>query len=108
MTEARKPYDANTALLSHFPEAVRGSLHLIEKNGLNEVGVAVTNFVASFVHPDFVCNLADFQHVDHDVKSAVLEFFQYCLDEGMSVETQGQILAWITPYLERQGMPRAS
>lgn len=99
MSETSPIYGGNTASLSAFPEELRATLHLIEKNRSNEVAQTLANFVASFVHPDFVCNLADFGHLDHEVKAAALAFFEYCLKVGLSIEEQGAILKWITPHL---------
>lgn len=100
MSESTQIYGSNAAALSAFPEPVRATLHLIEKNRSIEVAQTLTHFVASFVHPDFVCNLADFQHLDEGVKRAAKEFFEFCLTQGLTVEEQGAILAWITPYMQ--------
>jgi len=101
MSESSPIYGPNAASLSAFPEPVRATLQLIEKNRSIEVAQTLTHFVASFVHPDFVCNLADFQHLDNEVKQAALEFFEFCLTQGLTVEEQGAILGWITPYMQR-------
>ena len=38
---------------------------------------------------------------EHPAKQAALEFFEFCLTQGLTVEEQGAILAWITPYMQR-------
>ena len=101
MSESSPIYAANAGPLSVFPEPVRATLHLIEKNRSAEVAQTLTHFVAAFVHPDFVCNLVDFQHLDNEVKEAALEFFEFCLSQGLTVEEQGAILVWITPHMQR-------
>lgn len=99
MSETSPIYGANTASLSAFPEELRATLHLIEKNRSNEVAQTLANFVASSVHPDFVCNLADFGHLDTEVKAAALAFFDYCLKVGLSLQEQASILQWVRPHL---------
>lgn len=109
MSESSPIYGPNAASLSAFPEPVRATLHLIERHPSIEVTQTLTHFVASFVHPDFVCNLADFQHLDNDVKQAALEFFEFCLTQGLAMEEQGAILGWITPYMQRHlGLAKAN
>lgn len=101
MSESSPIDGANAASLSAFPEPLRATLHLVEKNRSIEVCQSLTHFVASFVHPDFVCNLADFQHLDNEVKVAAMAFFEFCLTQGLTMDEQVAILAWITPYMQR-------
>lgn len=101
MSESLPIYGSAAAVWRVFPEPVRPTLQLIEKNRSIEAAQALTHFVAAFVHPDFVCNLADLQHLDNEVKQAALEFFEYCLTQGLTVDEQGEILRWLKPYLQR-------
>lgn len=109
MSEHRPIYGANTAVLSHFPEPVRASLRLIEKNPSNEAALVLLQFVASFVHPDYVCNLAMLDALPIEYKEAALELFEFCLTSGLSLDEQGDILRFVEPYLVQSlGAPRPS
>ncbi|WP_342064881.1 hypothetical protein, partial [Cupriavidus sp. OTU4895] len=91
--------DANRAVLSGFPEKLRPTLQLIEKNPSGEVAVALVQYVASFVHPDMVCNLAMMESLPVPAKQAALEFFEHCLSVGLTIEQQGDLLRFIQPYI---------
>ena len=91
--------DANTAVLSGFPEKLKATLQLIEKNPSGEVAIALVQFVASFVHPDMVCNLAMMENLPVPAKQAALEFFEHCLSAGLTLEQQGDLLRFIQPYI---------
>lgn len=91
--------DANRAVLSGFPEKLRPTLQLIEKNPSGEVAVALVQYVASFVHPDMVCNLAMMENLPVQAKQAALEFFEHCLSAGLTIEQQGELLRFIQPYI---------
>ncbi|MGP8438211.1 hypothetical protein ACT2FY_09715 [Paraburkholderia fungorum] len=91
--------DANRAVLSRFPEKLRLTLQLIEKNPSGEVAVALVQYVASFVHPDMVCNLAMMENLPVPAKQAALEFFEHCLSAGLTIEQQGELLRFIQPYI---------
>ena len=90
---------ANTDILSRFPEQLRPALLLIQKTPSNDVTVALVQYVASFVHPDFVCNLAMMDSLPKEAKEASLAFFEFCLRSGLSIEDQGALLAFIQPYI---------
>lgn len=91
--------NANTALLSGFSEKLRPTLQLIQKNASGEVGSVLVQYVAAFVHPDFVCNLALLDALPEDAKVASLAFFEFCLTQGLSIEEQGALLAFVQPYI---------
>lgn len=103
MSEASPIYGTASAELATFPEPMRAALHLIQSHPAGDAGRALLHFVAAFVHPDFVCNLADFGHLDNDVKQAALELFEFALSQGMTVDEQGAVLRWLTPFLTRDG-----
>lgn len=96
--------DPNTASPRHFPEPVRLIVRLIEKNGSDEVSQLLANFVASTVHPDFVCNLASFDAVNREIKTAVLEFFDHCVFHGLTLDEKNELLNLVNPTL--MGQPR--
>lgn len=85
--------------LQRFPEALRPALHCIVARPKSEAALILTQFVASFVHPDFVCDLALLDVLPADDKQAALEFFTYCLNAGLSLEEQGEVLRLIQPQL---------
>ena len=91
--------DANRAVLSGFPEKLRPTLQLIEKNPSGEVAVALVQYVASFVNPDMVGNLAMMESLPVPAKQAALEFFEHCLSAGLTIEQQGELLRFIQPYI---------
>lgn len=103
MPEASPIYGATSAELVTFPEPMRAALGLIQAQPGGDASRALLSFVAAFVHPDFVCNLADFAHFDNDVKQAALDVFEFALTQGMTLEEQGAVLRWITPFLTGNG-----
>ena len=98
MTHHQTP-NADTALLSRFSEELRPTLQLIQKNPSSEVGSVLVQYVAAFVHPDFVCNLAMLDALPEDAKVASLAFFEFCLTHGLSIEEQGALLAFVQPHI---------
>lgn len=90
---------ANTAVLSRFPEQLRPTLQLIQKTPSSDVAVVLVQYVAAFVHPDFVCNLAMMDSLPSEAKEASLAFFEFCLSSGLTIEDQGALLAFIQPYI---------
>lgn len=97
--------DTNTAVLSAFPAKSRPMLQLIEKNRSTEVGQILTQFVASALHPDFVCNLGAFTGLSADVKTAALEFFSHALSPGFTLDEAGAMFAWLTPHIHGRAGP---
>lgn len=91
--------NVNAALLSAFSEELRPTLQLIQKNASNEVGSVLVQYVAAFVHPDFVCNLTLLDALPEAAKVASLAFFEFCLTHGLSIEEQGALLAFVQPYI---------
>ena len=100
-----KTPDTNTAVLSAFPAKSRPMLQLIEKNRSTEVGQILTAFVASALHPDFVCNLGAFIGMTAEVKAAALEFFDHALTPGFTLDESGAMFAWLTPHIEGRAGP---
>ena len=107
MTHSKTP-DANTAVLSAFPAKSRPMLQLIEKNRSTEVGEILTQFAASALHPDFVCNLGAFTGLPAEVKTAALEFFSHTLSPGFTLDEAGAMFAWLTPHIQRRAGPSHS
>ena len=102
---APKTPDANTAVLSAFPAKSRATLQLIEKNRSTEVGQILTQFAASALHPDFVCNLGAFIGLPAEVKAAALEFFEHALTPGFTLDESGAMFAWLLPHIEGRAGP---
>lgn len=99
---------AAAPLPTDAPDEASGLLRALAAARDYETAVALSNFVAAFVHPDYVCNLADLQQVSEEAKASALAFFEYCMKVGLSVEEQSAILTWLQPYLHRTlGAPRA-
>ena len=92
---------AHVDLPADFPAQAVGLLRSLAEARDYETAVALSNFVAAFVHPDYVCNLADLRHLPDDAKQAAREFFAFCLHDGLTLQEQGQILLWVQPYLQR-------
>lgn len=101
----QKPPDANTAVLSAFPAKSRAMLQLIEKNRATEVGQILTDFAASALHPDFVCNLGAFTGLPTEVKTAALEFLSQAFSPGFTLDEAGAMFAWLTPHIEGSAGP---
>ncbi len=80
-------------------------LQLIEKNRSTEVGEILTQFAASALHPDFVCNLGAFIGLPAEVKTTALEFFSYALSPGFTLDEAGAMFAWLTPNLQNLAGP---
>lgn len=60
---------------------------------------SLVQYVAAFVHPDMVCNLTMMESLPEDVKRASAAFFEYCLFNGLTIEQQGQLLAFVQPFI---------
>lgn len=101
MNPTKKTTELNPGVLSAFPEPVKAILHLIEIKPSGDVSLYLLQYVASFVHPDCVCNLAMLDALPDDAKQAALSLFQFCLHNGLSIDEQGAILRFIQPYLVR-------
>jgi hypothetical protein len=99
MLSCKNRPDAFEACFSHFPEKLRPTLQLIQENAVNRVAVSLVQYVASFVHPDIVCNFALLDTLPFTAKQAVIDFFDYCLSIGLTIEEQGSLLAFIQPYI---------
>lgn len=85
--------------LAGFDARLKPALAVILAHGADDVGVAMTQFVASFVHPDMVCNLAMMECLCEDDKQAALSFFEHALRDGLSLEEQGALLRFVQPFI---------
>jgi hypothetical protein len=99
MPETRSSYLSTADHLHGFAEEVRPVLRHISNKPQSETAGILVQFVASIVHPDFVCNLAMMDCLAPEAKEAVLKMFQFCLKTGLSIEEQGAILAFVQPYI---------
>lgn len=99
MSESRAIYGSNTGLLSDFSEPLRPALHLVEKNGSDEAGLLLLQFVAAFAHPDYMCNLAMLEPLPIEHKEAALEFFEFCLTSGLSADERAALLRFVEARL---------
>lgn len=90
---------ANADALSRFPEQLRPALQLIQNHPSNDVAVVLVQYVAAFVHPDFVCNLAMMDSLPSEAKAASLAFFEFCLNKGLTNEDRRALLAFIQPHI---------
>lgn len=90
-----------SAVLQRLPEALRPALHAILARPKSDAALILAQFVASFVHPDFVCNLSLLDALPAENKQAALAFFNYCLNAGMTLEEQGDVLRLIQPHMAR-------
>lgn len=104
MTPPKSP-ESFTAVLSVFPAKSRPMLQLIENNRSTEVGQILTQFAASALHPDFVCNLCAFNGLPNVVKTAALEFFTHALTPGFTLDEAGAMFAWLTPHIQGRAGP---
>lgn len=84
-----------------LPSALLPALEFIERHPSGEAGVAMTQYVASFAHPDMVCNLAMMEALPADARESALAFFSYCLGTGLTIEEQGELLRFIQPWIVR-------
>lgn len=91
--------DCNASVLSDFPEPLRPTLRLIAESRSGEICESLVQYVAAFVHPDMVCNLAMMESLPEDAKKAAAAFFDYCLFNGLTIEQQGQLLAFVQPFI---------
>lgn len=90
---------ASTDVLSRFPEQLRSTLQLIQNPPSNDVAVVLVQYVAAFVHPDFVCNLAMMDSLPSEAKAASLAFFEFCLSKGLTNDDRRALLAFIEPHI---------
>jgi hypothetical protein len=108
MSEPPALYCADALAFAAFPEPVRPALHFIASHDRSDAGSTLLHFVASLVHPDFVCNLALLDQLPIEAREAMLTIFEYCLTQGMTLEEQGAVLTWLSSRLARMpGMPTA-
>ncbi len=99
MSEHRLIYSANTAVLNNFPEAVRTTLHLIEKNPSNEAALILLQCVVSAAHPDYVFSLAVLATLPTEYKKAALELIEYSLTSGFTVDEQSALMRFVEPWM---------
>lgn len=99
MSEHRPIYGANTAVLSDFPEPVRATLHLIEKNPSNEAALILLQCAASAAHPDYLFSLAMLSALPIEYKEAALELIEHSLTSGFTVDEQSALLRFVEPFM---------
>lgn len=99
MSEGRALYGEHTAVLKSYPEPLRPLLHEIDRSRTPGRRLTLANYLAAFVHPDYLCNLAALDLLDTDAKIAAMDAFEYCLAQGLTLEEQGALLGWLAPYL---------
>ena len=103
MSESKKIYDANTALLSAFPEELWSTLHLIEKNASKEAAQELLQLAASAAHPDYVTNVACLAMLPGTYREAAREMLGYCLSVGLDARQQRALLDFVEPRLAAIG-----
>ncbi|CAJ0903149.1 hypothetical protein R20233_04894 [Ralstonia sp. LMG 32965] len=99
MSEHRPIYGANTAVLSDFPEPVRATLHLIQKNPSDEAALTLLQCAASAAHPDYHFNLAMLSALPIEYKEAALELIEHSLTSGFTADEQGALLRFLEPIM---------
>ena len=82
-----------------FPGPIKTVIDLIEKNPKGEEEAVLLHYLASFVHPDTLCNLAMMNKIATSKKEAAVKMFEYCLYTGLSVDEQGDILKYLQPHI---------
>lgn len=82
-----------------LPDKLRPTLELIERPSSADDAIALVQYVAAFVHPDMVCNLAMMEALPPDARQAALDFFEHCMTVGLSIEDQSILLRFIQPYI---------
>jgi hypothetical protein len=85
--------------LEAVPKSARSLLRSIADKPTSDRSLILVQYLASFVHPDYVCNLSMLDYLSPEDKIDVMDFFQHFLSSGMSIEEQGSILRYIHPYL---------
>lgn len=95
----RTAYFSTVTGFEELDDDIQHVLSLIAVKPSNEAAGILVQFVASIVHPDFVCNLAMMDKLPAQAKEAAVRMFQYCLKTGLSIEEQGAILAFVQPYI---------
>lgn len=106
MSEPLAYYGADAGALSGMPEPMRPVLAYVSSHPRTDAGAALLHFVASLVHPDFVCNLALLDQLPAEARDAMLIAFEHCLSQGLTIEEQGAVLAWVQPRLSQlPGVP---
>ena len=103
MSESKNFYGGNTALLSAFPEELRPTLHLIEKNAPKDAAQELLGLVASAAHPDYVTNLAGLAMLPPGHRAAAAEFVKYVLATGLSTVEQRKLLDFAEPRIAALG-----
>lgn len=99
MVESKNFYGANTAVLSAFPDAVRPTLHLLQKNASGDEAQTLLDCLASAMQPDYVCSLQMLSALPHEYRIAALEMITQTLTGGFSSQEKAAILAYIEPII---------
>ena len=100
---ASRPIDLSALEL---PPQVAQLLQIIAQHPDSDTAYLLAQFVASTVHPDYVCNLAMIAALPERFKVATLEFFKACVIDGLSTSQQAFVASVIEPYIARAvGLP---
>ena len=85
--------------IDNCPPEISRVLDLIDSSSNDEAGQLLTQYVASFVHPDMVCSLAMMERLPENYKDAAVQFFQYCLHTGLTAGQVGDVYQFLVPHL---------
>ena len=85
--------------LDAAPKSAQFLLRSMADKPTSDRSLILAQYLASFVHPDYVCNLSMLDCLSPEDKTNVMDFFQHCLTSGMAIEEQGSILRYLHPYL---------
>jgi len=99
MSEPRAPYIVRNALQDDFPEALKSSLQLIEKNAASDESKILLQCLASAVHPDYVCNLAMIASLPDEYREALRDLLNYCISPGLTTDLQIRVTRIVEPML---------
>lgn len=95
--------DRQTDILRSLPEPLQPLLSLLLATKEQDLKNCLLQFVAAFSHPDMVCNLADIQNMPQPVKTALVQFFLYCLNYGLTMKEQAHVDLFIQPFFTQPG-----
>lgn len=90
-----------------FPECARQLVAMIANRAKTEIGDQLVQFLAAFVHPDYVCNLSMMDKLPEAEKAVCSAFFSQFLTDGLSVAQASQLAAFLQPFqLAAPAFPR--
>lgn len=82
-----------------IPPSAEWIIARIKESPLSAGGCFLASYLASFVWPGAVCNLADMEDLDDGEQRQAILFLRCCQDDGLSIEQMTSILTKIRPYL---------